>query len=302
MGGNVSDDATCAVAANSLNNAQTSLGPLQDNGGCINTCAPNADSQAIDLILQANCTDNGGVAVTEDARDIPRPDTDSLMCDAGPVEVQPAAGTIIIDKVTLPISVPTNFSFNGTGFPASCGLDGAFTLADADPTIMCAGLPANQAYTISETVPVGTTLGLACDTGNTVVAGDQVTINLAADDVITCTFTNTQMEICNDGMDNNGDGLNNCQDPLCVGQTGESGQTCEIPETTCNDTDDNDGDGQVDCDDTDCATNVACTGGAPEDNCTNGIDDDGDTAIDCDDADCASNPACMMGPGPGGRR
>jgi len=63
-------------------------------------------------------------------------------------------------------------------------------------------------------------------------------------------------------------------------------------EVNCSDTVDNDGDGMVDCDDTDCTSDPACAP-APVENCTDGIDNDGDGAIDCADGDCTSDPACQ---------
>jgi hypothetical protein len=62
------------------------------------------------------------------------------------------------------------------------------------------------------------------------------------------------MEVCDDGLDNDGDGPIDCADPDCVGQAGgPCGELCQQPETTCNDFFDNDGDGAVDCADSDCA-------------------------------------------------
>ena len=74
---------------------------------------------------------------------------------------------------------------------------------------------------------------------------------------------------CNDGVDNDGDGLIDCDDPECFGQ--------DCPEV-CDDEQDNDGDGWVDCADTDCPPCLEI--------CDNGLDDDGDGLIDCDDPDC----------------
>ncbi|MEZ4241732.1 MAG: M4 family metallopeptidase [Myxococcota bacterium] len=61
------------------------------------------------------------------------------------------------------------------------------------------------------------------------------------------------------------------------------------PVEVCDDGIDNDGDGAVDCADSDCATDPACV--VPE-VCDDGIDNDGDGAIDCDDLDCAGDPVC----------
>ncbi|MDE0959501.1 MAG: hypothetical protein OSB09_01845 [Planctomycetota bacterium] len=64
------------------------------------------------------------------------------------------------------------------------------------------------------------------------------------------------------------------------------------PENCTNGVDD-DGDGLIDCEDTDCDLDPACVGAPPE-NCTNGTDDDGDGLIDCDDPDCSSLPSCQL--------
>ncbi|MFT4622488.1 MAG: hypothetical protein ACI8PZ_001144 [Myxococcota bacterium] len=76
-------------------------------------------------------------------------------------------------------------------------------------------------------------------------------------------------EDCTDGLDNDLDGLRDCADPDCDGRCVED----------CTDGRDNDGDVYIDCDDAD------CIGLCPED-CDNGEDDDGDGLFDCDDADC----------------
>lgn len=69
------------------------------------------------------------------------------------------------------------------------------------------------------------------------------------------------------------------------------------PVEVCNNGVDDDGDGSTDCADPDCAADPACTG-TPVENCSNGVDDDGDGAIDCADTDCAADPACVpAGPG-----
>ncbi|MFQ5976198.1 MAG: carboxypeptidase-like regulatory domain-containing protein [Candidatus Hydrothermarchaeales archaeon] len=84
-------------------------------------------------------------------------------------------------------------------------------------------------------------------------------------------------EICDDGVDNDGDGLVDCDDPDCCPPC-----SSEI----CNDDVDNDGDGLVDCQDPDCPP---CPPVVVED-CTNGIDDDGDGLVDCNDPDCPPCP------------
>ncbi|MFO0795797.1 MAG: Ig-like domain-containing protein, partial [Candidatus Brocadiaceae bacterium] len=76
-------------------------------------------------------------------------------------------------------------------------------------------------------------------------------------------------EICGNGIDDDGDGLIDCDDPDCFSQN------CQ---EICDDGLDNDGDGFVDCADTDCEP---C-----REICNNGLDDDRDGLVDCDDPDC----------------
>jgi subtilisin-like proprotein convertase family protein len=58
----------------------------------------------------------------------------------------------------------------------------------------------------------------------------------------------------------------------------------------CGDAVDNDFDGLVDCDDPDCFGDAtSCT---VETNCHDDADNDGDTAVDCDDSDCTSSEWC----------
>ena len=63
-------------------------------------------------------------------------------------------------------------------------------------------------------------------------------------------------------------------------------------EDCANGIDDN-GDGLTDCDDPLCADEPECTGIG--ENCENGLDDDNDGLIDCADTDCTLDPACPLG-------
>jgi hypothetical protein len=100
-------------------------------------------------------------------------------------------------------------------------------------------------------------------------------------------------EICDDGIDNDGDNKVDCADKKdCNGDPACSGGGSD-PEV-CDDGLDNDGDGNIDCDDRDCRRDSACTGGggSPE-ICDDGIDNDLDGKTDCaDKKDCGKDPAC----------
>lgn len=67
-------------------------------------------------------------------------------------------------------------------------------------------------------------------------------------------------------------------------------------ETICDDGIDNDGDGLTDCADSDCADHPACQpDGEPEnteERCSDWIDNDGDGSIDCEDYDCRNMEVC----------
>jgi len=88
----------------------------------------------------------------------------------------------------------TGFVFSGTGFSSTCGLDGSFTLDDNDSAgtsfIDCDVLPGP--YTVQETDPNGHIISdINCvGTQDFTETADSITVNLIADDMVVCTFTN----------------------------------------------------------------------------------------------------------------
>jgi hypothetical protein len=97
----------------------------------------------------------------------------------------------------------------------------------------------------------------------------------------------TKSEICNDNIDNDGDGRVDCFDTDCA-----TAANCQTVQENCTNGVDDDGDGLVDCLDTaDCGTHASCQ--TAQENCTNGIDDDGDGQIDCNDSDCSTHASCQ---------
>ena len=87
------------------------------------------------------------------------------------------------------------------------------------------------------------------------------------------------VEVCDDTIDNDGDGDIDCDDADCA-----LDPSCL---EDCTDGVDNDGDGDTDCADADCAADASCS-----EDCTDGVDNDLDGAIDCADTDCAADASC----------
>ncbi len=139
---------------------------------------------------------------------------------------------------------------------------------------------------------------------------------------------NGDKEICDNGLDDDGDGFIDCVDQDCFSDSAcssnnvnntnnnnlnpevcdngldddldgfadcldvDCAEACTYSETCDNGTDD-DGDGFIDCDDQDCFSHQACAEPA-EEICDNGIDDDWDGLLDCHDPDCADFPGCEV--------
>jgi hypothetical protein len=141
-GYNISDDDSCNFTGTSINNSTTlHLDPagLANNGGPTQTIALESNSQAIDFIPVADCTDQSSptpLPVTTDQRGLPRPDPGNpLFCDAGAFELQttpfvlaPNSERLQIARGTSPNSdqVNTAFTFTENGFPACDAGDNAF--------------------------------------------------------------------------------------------------------------------------------------------------------------------------------
>ncbi|MCI0551308.1 MAG: hypothetical protein L0287_10155, partial [Anaerolineae bacterium] len=87
---------------------------------------------------------------------------------------------------------------------------------------------------------------------------------------------------CNNGIDNDGDGFTDLADCGCANACDSS--EAPDPLTECNDGIDNDGDGFID--DADCGCNLNCNKEFPPDQCHDGIDNDGDGLVDLADTNC----------------
>ena len=111
---------------------------------------------------------------------------------------------------------------------------------------------------------------LGCDDGEPTETG-------AVDDTDTDTDTDTTPTTeldCADGVDNDQDGLTDCEDGDCA-----------CIETDCGDGIDDDSDGLLDCEDDDCVD--VCI-----EDCGDGSDNDRDGLTDCDDDECYGVEPC----------
>jgi len=97
------------------------------------------------------------------------------------------------------------------------------------------------------------------------------------------------VEICFNGIDDDGDGRADCFDSECVQEAG-----CQFLVEICDNGIDDDDNGRTDCTDSSCTTTEHCQ--FHLEICSNGIDDeDEDTLIDCFDPECADLPFCAGG-------
>jgi hypothetical protein len=97
-------------------------------------------------------------------------------------------------------------------------------------------------------------------------------------------------ENCANDIDDNCNGLTDCEDPECYGMTGCD--ACSAYETNCEDDIDNDCDGRRDCADTECFGTSSCPCRTTETNCSDQVDEDCDGLLDCTDPSCSGTEAC----------
>ncbi|MEL6122644.1 MAG: vWA domain-containing protein [Bacteroidota bacterium] len=114
----------------------------------------------------------------------------------------------------------------------------------------------------------------------------RVFVVLQEDDMMCMPFENS-INLCSDGIDNDEDGLVDCDDPDCITLVNCQENTL----IACNDLYDNDEDGLVDCFDPDCFAFKRCF--EKEEKCDDGVDNDGDGLIDCADSSCFESIQCF---------
>lgn len=134
-------------------------------------------------------------------------------------------------------------------------------------------------------------------------------LDAEADKLEATVTSESSIRLCSDGIDNDGNGLIDCEDPGCLvrgteSMPGPGDIVCphivnadgsisllENNEYTCSDGKDNDGNGFVDCRDRGChQTKACCISSEPENTleaCSDGIDNDCNGYIDCADHGCS---------------
>ncbi|MFH1438870.1 MAG: hypothetical protein ABIJ56_24395, partial [Pseudomonadota bacterium] len=109
-------------------------------------------------------------------------------------------------------------------------------------------------------------------------------------------------EACRDAVDNDQDGLIDCEDKNChylsfCKEKLEAQKGSEDNPDACRDGFDNDEDGFVDCDDKGCRQLTFCIEKGPENTseaCQDKLDNDGDGFVDCYDKDCSLYVFCAQ--------
>lgn len=94
-------------------------------------------------------------------------------------------------------------------------------------------------------------------------------------------LTHRREWVCNDAVDDDEDGVFDCEDSDC-----EDSPLCD--EVVCDDRIDDDGDGDIDCADAACQRSELCV----EEICDDGIDNELDGLTDCEDPNCARRAPC----------
>jgi hypothetical protein len=103
-------------------------------------------------------------------------------------------------------------------------------------------------------------------------------------------------EICDNGVDDNGNGLIDCDESSCV-----QAQVCQMPANleNCGNGVDDDFNGLIDCADPACIGVAACQSGGNTglvEICGNYLDDDRNGLIDCEDLACTGDVRCQEQP------
>ena len=279
-------------------------GPMIDSG-------PELDAGPVDAGPDA---DAGPVDAGPDADAGP---VDSGPVDSGPVDSGPDAGPGCPERDLASmegLSVATGTTVGaGADAEGSCGSDtaaaedvafrwtaprdGTFafdTIGSAFDTVVhvhMGGTCDGTELACNDDVPLGPEVTSVVRVDLTagaviVIVVDGYDDTESGDFVLSITEAPARETSCTGGVDEDRDGVADCDDPDCDGDL----RCSETGATECGDTTDNDGDGDIDCADSECAPYSPCIEDGAE--CTDTMDNDGDGDTDCADSDCARTAPC----------
>lgn len=214
-----------------------------------------------------------------------------------PLTTPATVSGFVSDSNQVPLEGASVASLDGV-YSTQSAADGSYTLDNMAPGAIDMKVYKSGYMDVSQTVPVTAGQNISQDfvLSNAIeICEDSIDNDgnglTDCDDPVCSDAVSCQSsvgEVCDDGLDNNNNGLTDCSDPLCIG-TGN----CESPVAEiCNDLLDNNGDGLLDCDDPLCNAATNCL---PED-CDDENDNNGDGLIDCNDPVCADTRTCRPPP------
>ncbi|MEZ4434020.1 MAG: hypothetical protein R3F65_16565 [bacterium] len=194
---------------------------------------------------------------------------------------------------------------DGEPLPAEDIVTAVLALPDGAPTKLAVHPDGDRLYVAHATEPRVSVFDLG--TGERTAVIDLSRRPACGDGYLTDLIAFTDDRSCEDGLDNDADGLADAADPDCQGHNAIEARDPSCPQRSeCADGVDNDGDGLVDAADDDCDATGRWEGAPPQ--CSNGIDDDGDGLADRDDPGCATEEDddeatgdTFEGPGAGGQ-
>ncbi|TNF31397.1 MAG: hypothetical protein EP329_12435 [Deltaproteobacteria bacterium] len=315
LGGDTAQDTTDTVVADTASADTVEVIPCLTVSDCVGIAAPDdkcagtigcVDYQCVaDPSTAVVCPDDGDACTAE-------------ACDPATGQCFSADICVCVPAGTLSCGVPVNYTTGAAGETEvvdgySCG--GVGSTNTGPERVFSFSVPTAQRVRLTATATAGSLGGvwvvpfsagdcaadgcLAGSAGETVLLDAPGNTPLAVvvehlfggfPVTLTAECGITTETRCNDGLDDDGDGLTDCADGNCTADP-----ACVVTPTTeisCVNSVDDDKDGKTDCDDADCAGYPACIVVTPE-NCTDGVDNDGDLLADCADSDCASASVCL---------
>ena len=254
-----------------VNSAAVPIAVFYDDDGDITT----------DNILMANCAEASNLMKTGPHTG---DDITGFTCDGQWVTFKAQAG---LDAAGAPYpsdGVPKAISLSDLAPVVHTSIEHAIASGDPNPMYM---------DYIEDAANLGFNFWIAVDDNSSWPTPDGFTVRYTP--VPVAAPPTPEPEVCTDNIDNDLDGLVDCDDTAdCA-----TDPACDVPppaDEICDDGIDNDGNGFADCADPACA-GVDVPGGTcgPEgrfQTCSDGFDNDGDGDVDCLDSGCAKNRSC----------